>query len=116
MAPKSLKRSAIDVMKTENDRRVYFFLSWLDNFVYKRSKCNLQNNEEEGMEASEPVKQYISEIDPDIFNDMDVQNRSSFIKNNSSSPVTLEPKTENVSIADMPSLFFKHWAAEVGEK
>ena len=103
-------------MKTENDRRVYFFLSWLDNFVYKRNKCNLQNNEEEGMEASEPVKQYISEIDPDIFNDMDVQNRSSFIKNNSSSPVTLEPKTENVSIADMPSLFFKHWAAEVGEK
>ena len=34
------------------------------------------------MEASEPVVQYNSEIEPDVFDEVDVQNRSSFIEHN----------------------------------
>ena len=61
------------------DMREYL-LSWFGNFVYKRNnKCNFQNSKED-MEASEPVVQYNSEIDPDIFDEVDIQNRSSFIE------------------------------------
>ena len=61
------------------DMREYL-LSWLGNFVYKRNKkCNFQNSKED-MEASEPVVQYNSEIDSDIFDEEDIQNRSSFIE------------------------------------
>ena len=66
------------VIKAEMDMREYL-LSWLGNFVYKRNKCNFQNSKED-MEASEPVVQYNSEIDPDIFDEVDIQNRSSFIE------------------------------------
>ena len=95
---KDLKRSGTDaekVMKAEKDMRVYFFLCWLDSFVYERSnKCNLQNNEND-MEAIEPVEHNITEIDPFSFDDVDVQNRSS-------SPATLGPESGNV-IAEKPS-------------
>ena len=97
---KDLKRSGTDagkVMKTEKDMREYLFLSWLDSFVYERNnKCNLQNNEND-MEASEPVERNITEIDPIIFDDVDVQNRSS-------SPATFGPESGNV-IAEKPSSF-----------
>ena len=77
---KTLKRSGTDaekVMKAEKDMREYLFLSWLDSFVYERNnKCNLQNNEND-MESSEPVEYDITEIDPIIFDDVDVRNRSS---------------------------------------
>ena len=95
---KDLKRSGTDaekVMKAEKDMREYLFLSWLDSFVYERNnKCNLQNNEND-MEASEPVEHNITEIDPIIFDDVDVQNRSS-------SPASLGPESGNV-IAEKPS-------------
>ena len=85
-------------MKTEKYMRGYLYLSWLDNFVYERNnKCNLQNNEVD-MEVSEPVEQYITEIDPDIFENVDVQKRSSFVEHNSSCPVSLEPETVNVTL------------------
>ena len=49
----------------------YLSLSWLDNFVYERNeKGDLQNNKED-MEASEPAEQYMSQIDPDIFSNVD---------------------------------------------
>ena len=77
---KNLKRSGTDsekVMKAEKDMREYLFLSWLDSFVYERNnKCNLQNNEND-MESSEPVEYDITEIDPIIFDNVDVRNRSS---------------------------------------
>ena len=82
-------------MKAEKDMREYLFLSWLDSFVYERNnKCNLQNNEND-MEASEPVEHNITEIDPIIFDDVDVRNRSS-------SPASLGPESGNV-IAEKPS-------------
>ena len=95
---KDLKRFGTDaekVMKAEKDMREYLFLSWLDSFVYERNnKCNLQNNEND-MEASEPVEHNITEIDPIIFDDVDVQNSSS-------SPASLGPESGNV-IAEKPS-------------
>ena len=82
-------------MKAESDMREYLFLSWLDIFVYERNnKCNLQNNEND-MEASEPAEHNITEIDPIIFDDVDVQNRRS-------SPTSLGPESGNV-IAEKPS-------------
>ena len=72
---KRLKKSDTDVkkvMKAEKNMRDYLFLSWLDSFMYERNiQYNLQSNEED-METSEPVEQYISEIHPDIFNNVDV--------------------------------------------
>ena len=47
------------------------------------------------MEASEPVEHNTTEIDPIIFDDVDVQNRSS-------SPASLGPESGNV-IAEKPS-------------
>ena len=95
---KDLKRSGTDaekVMKAEKVMREYLFLSWLDSFVYGRNnKCNLQNNEND-MEASEPAEHNITEIDPIIFDDVDVQNRSS-------SPASLDPESGNV-ITEKPS-------------
>ena len=94
---KDLKRSGTDaekVMKAEKDMREYLFLSWLDRFVHERNKCNLQNNEND-MEASEPVEHNITEIDAIIFDDVDIQNRSS-------SPASLGPESGNV-IAEKPS-------------
>ena len=77
---KDLKRSGTDaekVMKAEKYMREYLFLSWLDSFVYQRNnKFHLQNNGND-MEASEPVEHNITEIDHIIFDDVDVQNRSS---------------------------------------
>ena len=77
---KDLKRSGTDtekVMKAEKDMREYLFLGWLDSFTYERNnKCNLQNNEND-KEASEPVEHSITEIDPIIFGDVNVQNRGS---------------------------------------
>ena len=94
---KDLKRSGTDaekVMKAEKDMREYLFLNWLDCFVYERNNmCNLQNNEND-MEANEPVEHNITEIDPIVFDDVDVQNRSS-------SPASLGPESENV-IAEKP--------------
>ena len=50
----------------------YRFLNWLDSFIYERNnKYNLQNNEED-MEASEPIEKYITEIYHDIFNNVGV--------------------------------------------
>ena len=81
----------------------YLSLSWLDNFVYERNeKGDLQNNKED-MEASEPAEQYMSQIDPDIFSNVDVHNRRSFIEHNSSSPLSLRPETANVNRAEKPS-------------
>ena len=95
---KDLKRSGTDaekVMKAEKDMREYLFLSWLDSFVYERNnKCNLQNNEND-MEGSAPVEHNIAEIDPIIFDDVDIQNRSS-------SPASLGSESGNV-IAEKPS-------------
>ena len=59
------------------------------------------------MEASDPVEQCTIDIDPDIFNNEDVQNRSSFTGHNSSSLVSLEPQTANVSTAEKPSLTYQ---------
>ena len=82
-------------MKAESDMREYLFLSWLDIVVYERNnKCNLQNNEND-MEASEPAEHNITEIDPIIFDDVDVQSRRS-------SPTSLGPESGNV-IAEKPS-------------
>ena len=95
---KDLKRSRTDaekVMKAEKDMREYLFLSWLDSFVYeKNNKCNLQNNEND-MEASEPVEHNITKIDPIIFDDVDVQNRSSSL-------ASLGPESRK-AIAEKPS-------------
>ena len=78
----------------------YLFLGRLDNFVYERNKkCNLQNNKED-MQASEPAEQYISEIDPGIFSNVDIHSRRSFIEHNSSSLLSLKPETANVTIAE----------------
>ena len=91
-----LKRSGTEaekIMKAEKDMREYLFLIWLDSFVYERNnKCNLQNNEND-MEASEPVEHNIT--DPIIFDDGDVQNRGS-------STASLGPELGNV-IAKKPS-------------
>ena len=77
---KDLKKSGADaekVIKAEKDMREYLFFSWFDSFVYERSnKCNLQNNEND-MEASEPTENNITEIDPIIIDNVDVQSRSS---------------------------------------
>ena len=82
-------------MKAEKDMREYLFLSWLDSFVYERNnKCNLQNNEND-MEASEPVEHNITEIYPIISDDVDVQNRSS-------SQASLRPESKYL-IAEKPS-------------
>ena len=95
---KDLKRSRTDaekVMKAEKDMREYLFLSRLDSFVYeKNNKCNLQNNEND-MEASEPVEHNITKIDPIIFDDVDVQNRSSSL-------ASLGPESRK-AIAEKPS-------------
>ena len=54
-------------MKAEKDMREYLFFSWLDSFVYEsNNKCDLQNNEN-GMEASEPAEHNITETNPIIF-------------------------------------------------
>ena len=76
-------------MKAEKDMQECLFLGW--TILCMKKKNNLQNNEED-MKAIETVEQYISEIDPDIFNDVDVQKRSSFIERSSSSLVSLEPE------------------------
>ena len=82
-------------MKAEKDMREYLFLNWLDCFVYERNNmCNLQNNEND-MEANEPVEHSITEIDHIIFDDVDVQNRTFC-------PASLEPESGNV-IAEKPS-------------
>ena len=89
---KNLKRSgtaAEEVMKAEKDMQECLFLGW--TILCMKEKNNLQNNEED-MKASETIEQYISEIDPDIFNDVDVQKRSSFIERSSSSLVSLQPE------------------------
>ena len=52
------------------------------------------------MKVRKTVGQCISETDPDIFNNVDVQNHSSFIEHNSSSLVSLEPETANASKAE----------------
>ena len=76
-------------MKAEKDMREYLFLSWLGSFAYERNnKCNLQHNEND-MQASEPVEHNVAEIDPILFDDVDVRNRSS-------SPASLGPESGNV--------------------
>ena len=81
----------------------YLFLSWLDNFVSeKNSKCNLQHDEDKSSEASEPVEQPMNETDSDILNNMDVQDRSSFIEQNNLS--TISPEIENASLVEKASL------------
>ena len=78
-------------MKAEKDMQEYLFLSWLDSFLYERNnKCNLQNNEND-ME----VEHSKTEIDPFIFDDMDLQNKSS-------SPASRGPESGNI-IAEKPS-------------
>ena len=54
----------------------------------------------EDMKVRKTVGKCISETDPDIFNNVDVQNHSSFIEHNSSSLVSLEPETANASKAE----------------
>ena len=63
------------------------------------------------MEASEPVEQYISEIDPDILNKVDSQNRSSFIEQNSSSRYHLNLKQQMLAEADLGLLQHPRWSA-----
>ena len=90
-------------MKAEKDMRECLFLSWLDSFVYERNnKCNLQNNEND-VEASKPVEHNMTEIDPIISDDVDVQNRNS-------SPASLRPESGNVNN------FSSHRTAKMGEK
>ena len=88
---KDLKRSGTDaekVIKAEKDMREYLFLSWLDSFVYERNnKCNLQNNEND-MEASEPVEHNITEIDPIIIYDVDVPESGNVIAEKPSSVIS----------------------------
>ena len=59
------------------------------------------------MEVSEPVEHNITEIDPIIFDDVDVQNWIS-------SPASLGPESGN-AIA-VVSNFSSHWTAKLGEK
>ena len=48
------------------------------------------------------ITRKICNQDPDIFNNVDVQNRSSFMEHNISSLESFEPETTNFSIAKKP--------------
>ena len=48
------------------------------------------------------ITRKICNQDPDIFNNVDVQIRSSFMEHNISSPESFEPETTNFSIAKKP--------------
>ena len=86
--------------------REYLFLSWLDDFVSERnSKCNRQHDEDKSSEVSEAVEQPMNETDSDILNNIDVQDRSSFIEQNNLS--TISPKIQNASLVQKVSLIFE---------
>ena len=64
-----------------------------------KENCNCQKIKED-LEVRKTVEQCISAFDPDIFNNVDGQNQSSFTEHNSSSLVSLEPETANASKAE----------------